>query len=225
MEEKAPHSINEERADELKNPHTDTAEEREELVLQRAGYLAEERENLARIVGVDGLTQLKNRGAFEDELERAVNAMHRKSDEQRKGVESLDELTVMYIDLDNFKNVNDTGGHAEGDEALVKAASCITSSIREGQDVAGRLGGDEFGVFLPRTDRSVAHAVAEKIVAKIRDNEMLSRYSVTASVGAFCADRGNSADIGAGDIMRRADEAMYRAKKEGKNTIVIDGAD
>lgn len=224
MEERAPRNIDAERTDELKNPYTDTAEKRENLVLKRSEYLADERENLARKVGIDGLTQLKNREAFEDELERAINAMHRRKDEQRKGAEPLNELTVMFVDLDGFKNVNDTGGHAEGDKALIEAASCITSSIREGQDVAGRLGGDEFGVFLPRTDRNGARAVAEKIITKIRSNEMLSRYGVTASAGVFCADRVNSAYIGASDIVKRADEAMYRAKKEGKNTVVIDGA-
>lgn len=223
MEERAPRNIDAERTDELKNPYTDTAEKRESLVLKRAEYLADERASLARKVGIDGLTQLKNKEAFEDDLERAVNAMHRR-EEQRKGSEPLNELTVMFVDLDGFKNVNDTGGHAEGDRALIEASSCITSSIREGQDVAGRLGGDEFGVFLPRTDRRGALAVAEKIITKIRGNEMLSRYGVTASAGAFCADRDNSADLDAGGIIKKADGAMYRAKEEGKNTVVIDGA-
>lgn len=216
MEEKAPRNIKE-RIDELKNPYTDTAEKREELILENA-------ENLVKKNRIDSLTQLRNREAFESDLDRAVRAMHR-VEEHRSGVGPLNELAVMFIDLDHFKNANDKGGHATGDQALVEVADCITSSIREGQDVAGRYAGDEFCVFFPRTKREGVHAVAEKIIKKIRDNTLLKKYEVTASVGLFCANRENSEDLDAGALIKKADGAMYRAKEEGRNTIVIDGAE
>lgn len=174
--------------------------------------------------GVDHLTGLKTRKAFTETLERAVKAMQR-GDEQRKGTEPLSDLSIIFIDLDNFKEVNDTYGHDEGDKALVEAAKVISNSLREGQDVVGRFGGDEFYAFLPRTKRDDVKAVGEKILQNIRASELLNAHNVTASIGVFCATPGNSAYMSVEDLIKRADVAQFRAKKEGKNTIVIDDAE
>ena len=199
-----------------------TPEEDAELVLARSEYSSKFAQDLEKKYGRDSLTGLMTREAFSENLDRAINAMQR--GEQRKGVEPLHDLAVIFIDLDNFKQVNDKRGHLEGDKALIEVASVISDSIREGQDVVGRFGGDEFYAFLPRTKREGVRTVAEKILHNIRNSKLLSTYAVTASIGAFCATPQNSADMNAEDLIKRADTAQSRAKEEGKNTIVIDGA-
>lgn len=203
-----------------KSPNKKRELSQEEIQDAQIGLLEWEIEEL----GADHLTGLKTRKAFTETLDNAIKAMQREK-ELRAHSEPLRELSVLFIDLDNFKHVNDEYDHTEGDKALIEAARSISSSIRHGQDTAGRFGGDEFYVLLPRTKRDGAREVAEKIINTIRTNELLSKYKVTASVGAYCATSGNSSDLTADYVIKRADQAQFRAKQEGKNTLVIDGAE
>lgn len=176
------------------------------------------------LLGKDPLTGVLTRGAFSLALDRAMKTMQ-SLNQDRRGGEPLSELTVLFLDLDNFKHVNDDNGHSEGDMVLVEAARSISMSVREGQDVIGRFGGDEFYVFLPRTNKSQALVAANNILREIRSNERLSKHNVTVSIGAYYVKAENSKGLVYEDIIKRADEAEIRAKREGKNTIVIDGVD
>ncbi len=162
-----------------------------------------EREKLAS--QTDNLTGLWNRGGFfallESELARKARA---------GGVVSL-----AYIDLDDFKQVNDQKGHREGDQVLVTTASVLRRSVRRG-DVVARLGGDEFVLLLSDSDEKAALLACEHIQQALAQAFIDGGWSVRASVGVVCADpQCASADL----LLAQADEAMYRAKRSGKNRI------
>jgi diguanylate cyclase (GGDEF)-like protein len=128
---------------------------------------------------------------------------------------------TLFIDLDHFKSINDQYGHATGDLVLRTVAGSVANSCRE-SDIVGRIGGEEFVVFLPDTEVSGAMLLAEKIRQNVEalthvtsDNEP---YSITLSIGV--AHRTPS-DQSIADIQRRADIAMYDAKKQGRNRVVL----
>lgn len=153
----------------------------------------------------DRLTGLPNRGLFMDRLEHALARRPR----------AEETIAVIFLDLDNFKVINDSLGHRAGDQLLLTMAARLQTCVREGDTVA-RLGGDEFTVLLEHiTDVSDAIRVAQRIAEQsltlytIGDREV----SVTASIGiALPSDEGESAD----DLLRNADIAMYEAKRRGK---------
>ena len=165
----------------------------------------------------DGLTGLPNRALFAD---RVAHALSRATREHPPPA-------VVFIDLDGFKLVNDTLGHASGDELLITSAQRIRDCLRQG-DTAARLGGDEFAVLLEDLDEpDRAHAVAERLrlalraPVSVRDHEC----RVRASVGvAFPADTdptssGSTGDADAEGLLRRADLAMYAAKQRGGDRV------
>ncbi len=156
----------------------------------------------------DGMTGLANRGLFRDRLQHALQ-LH---DRDRRPV------SVLFLDLDDFKRVNDTMGHARGDELLVRVAERLIGSVRTGDTVA-RLGGDEFAILLE--DCSDPLSVAKKISDVLRVPFVLdgAQVGVGASLGVFsldAADRHLTADT----LLSRADTAMYAAKRSGKSRIV-----
>ena len=178
-------------------------------------------DQLHKLAFYDPLTLLPNRRLLLDRLAHALAASARS---QHKGA-------IMFIDLDNFKTLNDTQGHDVGDHLLIEAAQRLQSSVRQGDTVA-RLGGDEFVVMLEdlETDSLVAaqvEGVAEKILAALGQPYRLQLnkgsggpgsidYRCTASIGVtlFDAERGN-----VDELMKQADLAMYQAKESGRNTI------
>jgi diguanylate cyclase (GGDEF)-like protein/PAS domain S-box-containing protein len=153
----------------------------------------------------DTLTGLANRALFYDRVEHAV----------ARGQRSEEAFAVLFIDLDNFKAINDTVGHGAGDAVLLEVASRLRHAIRP-SDTAARLGGDEFAVLLePVAGGAIAIAVAERIAAGLnRPVEVEGDvWFVSGSVGiAFSEHSGNSVDT----ILRNADVAMYNAKKRGR---------
>ena len=153
----------------------------------------------------DPLTALPNRLLFHDRLEHALQRSAR--DEQ--------QLAILFIDLDRFKNVNDTLGHQVGDALLKQVAGALTAQLREG-DTLARLGGDEFIVLLEDVDADGAGRVAAKLVAMfeqpfiVADSELFVTGSV--GIGVYPADA-----VDADRLIRNADVAMYQAKARGRN--------
>jgi diguanylate cyclase (GGDEF)-like protein len=157
----------------------------------------------------DALTQLPNRLYFKDQLARRLSQAQR----ERK------RFALLFIDLDHFKNVNDSFGHAEGDEVLRQAALRLGQCVREADSVA-RLGGDEFTVILPeiRTGRD-AELVADNVIQAMCAPFVVGAraHFLNASIGiALYPADGTTAD----DLLRNADTAMYRAKDSGRGRAV-----
>jgi len=119
------------------------------------------------------------------------------------------------MDLDNFKVINDTHGHQTGDAVLRLVADAMRSSVRQA-DVVGRLGGDEFAVLMPETDSALADAAAKRLIVGLR-NVFKGTPNVTASIGVVSC---TTTDASTDDLLRRADQAMYDAKKSGKDRVV-----
>lgn len=155
----------------------------------------------------DPLTAIPNRRAFEE-------ATHARSG-QRK-------LALFILDIDHFKNINDTFGHDAGDLILRKCASILKSCHRQGE-ICARLGGEEFGMILFASDRAEALERAEALCRALRTEVEYEgqAVSVTVSVGGYYStERGFAADY----YLRRADEALYKAKRSGRNCINLVGS-
>lgn len=160
----------------------------------------------------DGLTGLMNRRAFEERVSRALNS---------KRVSEY-PLSLLFIDLDHFKQVNDSAGHAAGDELLRQLGKLMQSRIRE-NDVLARLGGDEFGIML----LACPHEMAEKIASVVRDSIAnlnfvweSDNHKVGASIGLVHVPP-NWATLD--ECLAAADAACYKAKHNGRNEIVVHG--
>ncbi len=157
----------------------------------------------------DALTGLANRQLFGDRL---AHALRRRGGAPRP-------LVVMFLDLDDFKQVNDSLGHGVGDQLLVTVAERISETIRQG-DTAARLGGDEFAVLLEDADietaREVADRLLESFAVPVSVNGQL--HSVRASIGMTEATPGEAAPD---ETLRNADVAMYWAKDRGKSTVAV----
>jgi diguanylate cyclase (GGDEF)-like protein len=166
-------------------------------------------DELERLAGVDALTGLSNRRQIESDLVRVVSAARRHDT----------ELSVLLIDLDRFKDINDTHGHQTGDRALVAVARAMERALRR-EDLVGRWGGEEFIAILPGTDADGAAVVAERIRAGVAELDVLTDESLsiglTASVGLAAGASG-----GANDLVQRADGALYAAKAAGRNRVEV----
>ncbi len=154
----------------------------------------------------DPLTGLANRALFADRLAHAL---------QPRG--DAAPTTVLFLDLDDFKNVNDTQGHSVGDRLLVVVADRLRGALRP-SDTAARLGGDEFAVILEQADGRAAHRLAERILGALSTPIEVEGtvWVVHGSIGIATACPGETTTE---DMLRNADVAMYWAKEDGKNTI------
>ena len=164
-------------------------------------------ERLEQMALYDTLTSLPNRTLFYRNVQQTLD--------RAKAGDGV--VALMFLDLDRFKNVNDTLGHTVGDELLQQVATRLVRAIRV-RDTLGRLGGDEFAVLLPNLTRAEdAGVVAAKILRTLAEPVMLDGHEmfVTASIGiAVAPTDGDDPDV----LIRAADTAMYRAKKSGRNT-------
>jgi diguanylate cyclase (GGDEF)-like protein len=166
------------------------------------------REALDQLARIDPLTNLPNRVAFE---EHAGKLMARAADT------SDSRLSLLIVDMDHFKTLNDTYGHVVGDEALIRVATTLEQSLRAG-DVAARLGGEEFVVALPMTDLEGARLSAERIRAGIEGVAVLGgTVPLRASVGVATLEDGEDLD----GLLARADDALRRAKSLGRNRVEV----
>lgn len=153
----------------------------------------------------DPLTGLCNRRGFFERLE----------DEARRAKRYGRPFSLAVIDIDDFKAVNDFGGHARGDRLLQAVSTAMKGGLRS-VDLASRIGGDEFAVILPETPREGAREAVKRLMSALADATAVSGTVVTFSVGvASCPEDGSDAD----DIVNRADLLMYKAKKGGKNRV------
>ena len=161
----------------------------------------------------DGLTDLLNRRAFDEALDRAASQASR-------GGQSL---SLLMIDLDHFKRLNDTYGHTVGDIALQAAAAEIRLQVRGG-DLAARYGGEEFAIILPETDGPAAFRMAERLRKALADRVIKvgdEQIKVTASCGVSATDLGYATPE---ELIHSADEALYASKETGRNRTSLAGA-
>lgn len=179
----------------------------------RAGSVEERyHQRLYELASIDALTGLYNRRKFRELLEQTL----------LKTLETGAPLSLVFVDLDHFKRINDTHGHQSGDEVLRGVAGVVRERLREG-DVAGRLGGEEFAVFLPETALSTAAEWAETLrvavaAARHRIDDVELAVTVSLGVAAWRPDRPTSADL-----MRAADEQLYAAKAAGRDRVAVAG--
>lgn len=178
-------------------------------------YLAEQKleemnQELARLSFLDGLTQVANRRRFDEQLETLWN-LHRRQ---------KSALTVILCDIDFFKDYNDNYGHLSGDQALVKVAKAFQCVLTRSSDCVARYGGEEFAFILPNTDSHGAQIVASNIhqaVKKLNIEHQFSkvnqRITVSIGVASLVPLFGEGADV----IIAHADDALYLAKKQGRN--------
>jgi len=171
------------------------------IALQAQLKRALEREQLR--ANTDRLTGLLNKGAFRDRVEEEI----------RRAQRYQHPLTLAFIDLDNFKQVNDTQGHARGDVLLQHVSQTIHTAIRK-TDIVGRIGGDEFAICYPEIDEEQAKQAISKLLQALEIMTSQSGWQVTASVGVITSGSG---DVRYDEILGKSDQLMYVAKQKGKN--------
>ena len=156
----------------------------------------------------DGMTGLLNHKFFEKRLDEEIERSNRYNE----------TMTLLFLDLDNFKRINDTHGHQYGDYVLKITASIIQDNVRN-IDIVSRYGGEEFSVVLVNADKKVSLKTAERIRKEIENykfnqNNIKERLTISIGMGEFPSDANNKEDI-----IKYSDSKMYIAKKDGKNCI------
>ena len=183
------------------------------LERSRLRQKAEEGELYKQMSRIDGLTELYNYTFFQQLLKTEVERAHRYGH----------QLSLLMIDIDNFKGYNDAYGHPAGDEALRKLARVMSRAVR-GCDFIARYGGDEFVVVLPETDQSEAKTIGERLrslVAKTKyDGSQEEESAITVSVGLATYPKDAQSKE---DLIKRADQALYRAKSNNRNNLCVFG--
>lgn len=171
-------------------------------------------DQLASLALLDGLTGIANRRRF-DEVLRA---------ELRRMARAGTPLALVMLDVDYFKAFNDRYGHLAGDDCLRTVASCLAETLRRSGDLAARLGGEEFALLLPSCDRAAGAAVADRVRAAVAaravphaGSPLSSRLTVSMGVAALVPAIGTSP----GDLLDAADRALYQAKAEGRDRVVL----
>ncbi len=185
-----------------------------ERILNIQNELSTANQNLQRLNKDDPLTSLHNRRFTIETAENTWNRMKR-----------LDlPISVFMIDVDHFKNYNDTYGHLEGDECLKLVASTIKETIKRETDIIGRYGGEEFLCVLPETDTASAFKIAQKLRESIFEKKLIHENTdigqVTVSIGCATCSTVNKHDLEG--LIRHADALLYTAKSEGRNQVCWD---
>jgi diguanylate cyclase (GGDEF)-like protein len=180
----------------------------EQLVEERTAELKQANETITHLAATDELTELNNRRFFNGCLAAAISAARRHAY----------HLSMIMIDLDHFKAVNDTYGHSAGDLVLKTFADLLREMLRA-EDVAARWGGEEFIILLPLTASDAAAALAERIRAAFeQQSDSASTILLSASFGVVQLQESDDVD----SFIRRADAALYRAKREGRNRVAVE---
>jgi diguanylate cyclase (GGDEF)-like protein len=175
-----------------------------------------EREHLDRLAHADGLTGIANRTALDARLARSWERARRASE----------PLAALMIDVDHFKQYNDTYGHQAGDEVLRHIARVISDLSVRRDDIVARYGGEEFFVMLAETDLAGAHGVADRLLVAINalalPHAAMPEQRVTVSIGVASIVPDGATDER--ELIRRADAALYAAKQLGRNRLALDTA-
>lgn len=173
------------------------------------GYvLGRHADALTDLSETDALTRLLNARGFARRLDAEI----------RRSKRYREPLSLLFLDLDGLKDINDRHGHRAGSEAIREVGTVIRAQLRE-TDFGARWGGDEFAVLAPNTEMGAAVAFAERI--RVRIAEHAAEWPLTASIGIAALDHPEGYKRRDGSsLMRAADAAMYEAKRQGKNTVV-----
>lgn len=165
------------------------------------------RERIVNLAETDDLTGVWNRRYFRRQLPQEV---------ERARVYNL-PLSLLILDVDDFKHVNDTFGHTVGDVVLSELCGAVRETLRP-PDLFARFGGDEFAIILPHTDLSGARAVSDRILDKVRNLTIETEDgAIRCSVSIGVAEFQSAVDAMADDMVRRADDRLYQSKRSGKN--------
>lgn len=171
-------------------------------------YVRKMHARLNNLANIDALTGLPNRRTFNDKLERLLLLSKR----------SESSLSIVFLDVDNFKSINDSKGHDIGDKILKNLSSLLNTTVRS-SDFVARWGGEEFIIMLAGTTIDNAVLIAEKLRVIIESNSALQAlvdFPVTASFGVTSIEENDTVDV----IFKRVDRALYQAKSDGKNRVV-----
>lgn len=184
------------------------------LVAERTSELAKANENLTALANSDGLTKIGNRRRFESFL----------ADEWHRAIRFKTEISLVLFDIDHFKLFNDTYGHQAGDECLQRVAEAFAATIHRPTDLVARFGGEEFAMVLGGTDSAGAVQLAEEAVENvkrmmIRHSESLTSEYLTVSVGIATVMA--NFEMTEGELIKLADSALYKAKRDGRNRIFV----
>lgn len=193
-------------------------EQLEARVAERTAALEAANRQLEALSSTDGLTGVYNRRYFDERLAEEATRCRRQG-----------PLSLLMIDVDHFKALNDRLGHLAGDRCLIRLADLLAKSVRRETDVVARYGGEEFAVILPYTDQdgalSVANTIRRKVEQKLAFQWQGRPVAVTVSVGVATARAG--ATVEPRELIAAADEALYRSKQAGRNRVSarsLDGA-
>ena len=180
------------------------AEALNQQLVQQLRKVDELNQALHELARTDPLTGLRNRRAFDDSLGLEIAAVER----------TRSPLSLLVLDVDHFKQINDSFGHDAGDKVLRSIAQVLSGCVRI-IDIVARVGGEEFAVILPHTDAQGAHEVAQRMRVAVAQASWLGQPT-TISIGAASLRAAETAD----SLFARADAALYAAKKSGRNRVV-----
>jgi diguanylate cyclase (GGDEF)-like protein len=181
------------------------------VVFMVLGYVLGRRiDELKRLSTTDPLTGLANRRAFQTQLR----------DEWRRASRCTSPLSLLLIDIDGLKRINDERGHAAGDRVLQTTAHAIKAAMRS-SDVGARWGGDEFAIVAPNTVRGSAERLAQRLLGHVSEQARARDAAVTISVGVATLEPDHDRSATVERLQNAADAALYRAKSEGRNRVKV----
>jgi diguanylate cyclase (GGDEF)-like protein len=179
------------------------------------GQREEREQELRRLAETDPLTTLLNRRSFIEKASVEIQACEADGD----------DASLIIVDIDHFKSVNDSHGHPAGDAVIRAFADLLLGLVRLDRDLVGRFGGEEFAVFLPRTGASAAMRIAQRIKDALTLRELPASETLSLRVTASLGVATRAGEESFADFFERADGALYRAKHEGRDCIRFAGAD
>ncbi|PIW75043.1 MAG: hypothetical protein CO002_04230 [Candidatus Portnoybacteria bacterium CG_4_8_14_3_um_filter_44_10] len=180
-----------------------------------------EKAELEQLATKDKLTCLYNRRGIEEEIEKCVEAItNGREYREKRGLPQMQSVGILLLDIDKFKQVNDTNGHPAGDAVLKKVAAICAAQVRD-FDRAGRWGGEEFVIILPQGDEGQTRMVAERIRQTIENtviefNGREIKVTISAGVAEYGVDTSETWE----EVFKKVDRALYRAKNQGRNQVV-----